>query len=186
MALGAAGAIALGAGAFSATSQYMAGRQEARAIQQKTAYDAAVYEQQAQMIQDKRKLTERQFNREAVRRRGAIVAASAGKGLRMSGSPLAVLADSETELLLNQQIADYNLRVQKGYAQSGARQTRLQGQYASRAAKFSGFNNAFSTMLGSGISAYQMRRAGPLSSTYQQVYDPTNASKAPADYYLRR
>lgn len=130
--------------------QASAGRKEAKGIERQAAFNAQVYEQQASMIEEKKKIQDYQYLREATRRRGAISARTAGKGLLLSGSPLAVMIDSESQLLFDKAIEDYNLDVEKNFALSGATATRFSGQEQSRLAKTRGYSNAFSTVLNTG------------------------------------
>src|SRR3990172_4138920 len=118
MAVGTAAAIVGGAiiagGAYSAYSQAKGGQQQAKSIERQAAFNAEVYEQQAKKIQDT------QYLRAASRMRGSITASAAGKGFLMSGSPLAILIDSESQLQFDKAIDDYNLDVERNFALSGA------------------------------------------------------------------
>src|SRR3989304_7268566 len=101
MAVGTAAAIVGGAiiagGAYSAYSQAKGGQQQAKGIERQAAFNAEVYEQQASMIQEKKKLQDYQYLRASAQMRGKAVASAAGKGLLLSGSPMAMLIDSETQ-----------------------------------------------------------------------------------------
>ncbi len=141
-------AAVLGLGAFAAYSQVQAGKQQAKAIERQAEYNAQVYEQQAQMIQEKKKLEEYQYNREAARMRGSVIAKTGKAGFLPTGSPLAVLADNETQLELDKAMGQYNLEIERRYATSGAAWSRYAGASQARLAKTTGYTNAFSTMLG--------------------------------------
>lgn len=149
MSVGIASAIMLAGGAYSAASQYSAGKQQAQNIQRQSEYNAQIYEQQAGMIMEQKKLKEYQYNREAARFRGSVIARTAGKGLNLSGSPLAILIDNETQMKYDQAIDQYNLDVSKNYALSGAEYTRQTGVQESRLARARGTAGAFSTILNS-------------------------------------
>src|SRR3990167_282872 len=151
MAVGTAAAIVGGAiiagGAYSAYSQAKGGQQQAKSIERQAAFNAEVYEQQASMIQEKKKIQDTQYLRAASRMRGSITASAAGKGFLMSGSPLAILIDSESQLQFDKAIDDYNLDVERNFALSGATATRFAGQEQARLSRATGYSNAFSTLL---------------------------------------
>lgn len=156
MALGTAGALMLAGGAFQATNQIMGAQAQAKGIQRQAEYNAKVYDQQAQMIREKKKIADYQFARDAARARGKIVSQTAGKGLLLSGSPLAVLVDNETQMQFDKSIQDYNFKIDENFAMSSATNTRAMGAYESRAAKFSGYSNAFSTALSTASNLGQL------------------------------
>lgn len=152
MAIGTTSALLLAGGTFAASSAVMAGNAQAKNIQKQASYNAEIYDQQATMIKEKKKIQEYQFNRDAARARGSIISKTAGKGFNMGGSPLAILIDNETQMQFDKAIMDYNLDVEANYAQSGATNTMQQGYNASRVASYSGYSNAFTTMLNTGAN----------------------------------
>ena len=85
MAVGTTAAIVGGAmiagGALTATTQIAAGRAQAKSYQRQGEFNAQVYEQQAGMIQEQKKLEEYQYNRRAAKLRGSIISRTAGAGL---------------------------------------------------------------------------------------------------------
>lgn len=144
------------AGGFSAATQIGAGNAQAKTIKKQSEYDASIYDQQAEMVKHKKEIQDYQFNREAARARGTIIAQTAGKGFQLSGSPLAILIDNETQMQFDKAIGDYNLDVEYNYAKSGATNTRESGVAKSRLARTQGYTNAFTTLLSTGVSAYGM------------------------------
>lgn len=165
MAIGTTAALLLAGGAASATMSVMGGQTQAKSIQKQAEYNASIYDQQGQMIQEKKKIQDYQFNREAARARGSIIAGTAGKGLMLSGSPLAILIDNESQMQFDKAIGDYNLDIEANYARSGAINTREQGIQNARAARFSGYSNAFSTLLNTGATYGMMNlNANPLAT----------------------
>lgn len=146
-------ATTVGLGAFSAVTQAKAGQQQARAVQRQGEFNAQVYEQQAQMVLEQKKINEYQYLRNRKRVAGSIVAGAAGKGFQFSGSPLAVLTDVETQLGFDKAIENYNLDVQKNYAQSGASYYRETGRQQAALARATGYSNAFSTVLNTAFMA---------------------------------
>lgn len=155
-----ASALLMAGGAFSATTQIGAAGAQAKNIKRQAEYNAQVYEQQAELIKEKKKIQEYQFNRQAARARSAIVAKTAGKGFLLSGSPLAVLVDNETQMQFDKAIGDYNLDIERNYALSGATNTRQQGAAQSRLARYGGYTNAFTTLLNTGTSMAIMNIKG--------------------------
>lgn len=186
MALGTAGALLLAGGAFSATTQIAGANQQAKAIQKQAIYNAEIYDQQAELIKEKKKIQEYQFNREAARVRGSIVARTAGKGFNLGGSPLAILIDNETQMQFDRSIEDYNLDIERNYALSGATNMREQGAINARAARFSGYSNAFTTLLTTGGNMALLSASG--LKTYGTAGGRTITSRnvAPANYYKGR
>lgn len=146
-------AATVGMGAFQAVNQVKAGKQQAQAVQRQTEFNAQVYEQQGQMVLEKKKINEYQYLRNRKRAAGSIVAGAAGKGLRLSGSPLAVLADVETQLGFDKAIEDYNLDVERNAALSGATYQRDTGRQQAALARATGYSNAFSTVLNTAFMA---------------------------------
>lgn len=149
----------LTAGAASATMSVMGGNTQANGIKKQAEYNAEIYEQQGQMVLEKKKIQDYQFNRQAAQVRGSIVAKTAGKGLNLSGSPLAILIDNETQMQYDKAIQDYNTDIEYNYAKSGATNMREQGVQQSRLAKMTGYTNAFSTILNTGAT-YGMLNIG--------------------------
>lgn len=165
MALGTASAIMLAGGAFSATTQLMGANTQAKAIERQASYNAEIYEQQAAMTLEKKKIQDYQFNRQAATARGSIIAKTAGKGFDLSGSPLAILIDNETQMQYDKAIEDYNLDIERNYALSAATNTRQQGAYNSRATKYAGYTNAFSSLLSTGAMVGMMNLGNPLAQS---------------------
>jgi len=136
-----------GLGVMAAISQVQQGKAQAASAKRMGEYNAQVYEQQAEMIAQKQKLEAHQMDRKISQMNAAVTARTAGKGFNMSGSPLAVLVDNETQGQLDKSIGQYNLEIQRRYAMSEATNSRFVGSEQSRLAKMTGYSNAFSTML---------------------------------------
>jgi hypothetical protein len=143
-------------GAVSAYGQYQAGRSESKYLKQQGDYNAQVYDQQAEMIQHQKKLDEYKWNRKAAQIHGANVARAGGAGLLLSGSPLAIQIDNETQLELDKMTGQYGLEVDRRRAQSGAEWSRWSSGVQARQAKQVGYSNAFSTILQTGVSMATM------------------------------
>ena len=149
-------AAVLGLGAMAAYSQIQQGKASAASAKRQGEYNAQVYEQQAEMIAQKQKLEAHQWNRKISQIHAATTARTAQKGFGMSGSPLAVMVDNETQLQLDKSIGNYNLEIQRRYALSEAANQRYMGGEQARLAKMTGYSNAFSTMLGTASSMSKM------------------------------
>ena len=154
--MGLTSTLIIGAGALSATTQVMGANQQAKSMERQANYNAQIYEQQAGMITEKKKIQDYQFLRQAASARGSIVAGAAGKGFNMGGSPLAILIDNETQMQFDKAIGDYNLDIERNYALSGATNTRQQGAIDARNTRTAGYSNAFSTILNTGTQVGMM------------------------------
>jgi len=121
--------------------------------QKKTANrNAAIADQQAGLIDEQAGLEAYRYDRAKQRYAGAATARTAKSGFAMSGSPMAVMLDSLTQIELDKSIGQFNLDMEKRYARSGADEYRRQGSSA-----FSqGLVNAFSSTLRGGYD-YGMR-----------------------------
>jgi hypothetical protein len=150
--VGTTAAILLAGGAASAGMSVAGGNAQAKNIQRQGEFNAQVYDQQAEMIKEKKKISDTQFLRNSAQVRGSIVAKTAGKGMLLSGSPLAILIDNESQMLFDKAIGDYNLDVESNRAKSGAIYSRETGAAQAKLARFTGYSNAFSTMLNTGTS----------------------------------
>ena len=173
MALGTTAAIMLGVGAFGAATQVGAGNAQAKSIKQQSEYEAQVSEQQAELVGRQKTVVDRRYDRLAGRTRATGIATTAGKGLMLSGSPLAIMADIESQIEFDRAGEQYNLDIQKGSFLSQAENTRATGRNQSRQAKSAGYMNAFSTMLSTGYSVSQMNTGNPLQKK-STVYRPTH------------
>ena len=156
------GATVIASGAVGATSSVIAGQRQGKWIERQSTFNAQVYEQQAEMIKEQKKLQDYQFNRQAAKGRGSIVARTAGGGLNLSGSPMALLIDTESQMLLDKAVEDYNLDVQSNYAKSGAAYTRQTASEQARLSRFTGYSNAFTSLMNTGVNAYTAYRIGKL------------------------
>lgn len=152
MAVGTTAALLMAGGAFSATTQVMAGQAQAKNIARQAEFNAQVYDQQGEMIKEQKKIQDVQYLRQSASARGKIVSQTAGKGLLLSGSPLAILVDTESQMQFDKAIADYNLDINRNYATSAGTYSRQSGAAGARLAAFSGYSNAFSTILNTGAN----------------------------------
>lgn len=125
-------------------------------------YNASILEQQAGMIDQQKSLEGYQYNRAIRQLEGKSVARTAKAGFNLSGSPMAVMIDSLTQMEMDKSIGQYNLEVQKRFTLSNAQNVRQRG----KTAMISGFSNAFSTVLAGGFD-YGMKAGMFSGSTLQ-------------------
>jgi hypothetical protein len=144
----------------------MAGRAESKAYQRQGEYNAQVYEQQAEMIQQQKRLRDYQVNREMARIRGATMARIGKSGFGVSGSPMAIMVENETQMQLDKAIEMWNYDVQRSFAKSGAKESRFSAAEQARLARSQGYSNAFRTMLTS-FSSLGMMGLGSVAGRFQ-------------------
>jgi ribosomal protein L13E len=137
----------VGLGVLQAGAQIYSGIAASREAKTQGEYNAQIYEQQAGMIEAQQGLEGYQYDRAIRKTRGTTIARTAKAGLLFSGSPVAVMVDTETQLLLDKAIGQYNLEVKKRYTQSGAAEYRRRGAIEARTALLAGYTNAFTSLL---------------------------------------
>lgn len=141
-----------GAGIYSSITQAKAGKAQSKDLLRQGEYNAQLYEQQASMIQEQKKLQDYQYNRVAARARGSIISRTAGNGLLLSGSPLSILVDSETQMMIDQATRNYNSDVERNYVLSAAKASREDAYYKAKLARSTGYSNAFTTLMNTGAN----------------------------------
>jgi len=162
---------------YAATGIKMFGQiQQAKAQQKVFEYNAAVNRQRAEMIQQAGQLEVDKLRREKRRFTEKQVAAYAKAGVRLTGSPLQVIADTATELEMDILIEDFNTRIGVINAQNSARLDELRGAQAMQ----SGYWSAGSTLLTQipNFVASLNRGKTTTSSTYSSYVAPTAAEEA--------
>lgn len=92
-----------------------------------SSYNASVLYQQAGMIDEKKKLQAYQDDRNIRFVMGQTVSSAAGRGIELSGSPMAVMIDTRTQLELDKSIAQYNYDVEKYSVLSEAESIKRSG-----------------------------------------------------------
>jgi len=168
--MGAMTATMVGLGALQAGTQIAGGFMQKReaehnasAIRSEAEYNAGVYKQQAGMIENQKQLKKMQDERMIRFAMGQTVATAASKGLQMSGSALAVLNDTMTQLEMDKAITQYNYDVEKTAVLSQAESvTRRGNTLAARylregdTAVFAGIAGGLTTLMGT--AAYVSQR----------------------------
>ena len=114
-------------------------------------YNAAVYKQQAQVIDIKKDLTSQQYDRAIKQLNGATVVAVAGQNRDLTGSALYVLEDNMTQIHLDKSTELWNLEIDKTRALSSATEYETSGKRA----RSSAYIDAGSTLLTQGNDWYQ-------------------------------
>jgi hypothetical protein len=132
--MGAMTAIMVGLGAATAVQQVVGGyaqkkeaQANAQAIKQESIYNAGVYEQQAAMTEEAKQLKMQQDDRLIRFAAGKHVAVTSAKGLQLSGSALAILNDSMTQMEMDKNITAYNFDMEKYALKSQAESTVRRG-----------------------------------------------------------
>jgi len=141
-------------------------------------YNAVVLNQQAKQIEEQKKLDSMKYDRLKRQYSGAIVSRTAASGLELSGSPLAVLLDTQTQIEMDRATSQYNLELEKRYKMSQADITRQRGKSAIR----SGYMGAFTSLLTTG--AYltgpsltpKVTSSGGMFGTYKKLTPSTSWS----------
>ena len=141
-------------------------------------YNAAIYDQQASLIEAKKGLTKEQYARMINKLEGSMVTAVSSSGYDMKGSYLEVMNDSLTQAYLDREVELYNLEVQKRQARTAASESRRTGKAMSTAGSIA----AASSLLTEGNTWYQKYGGfGPTKSTpYSTHGAPTSGSRPPA------
>lgn len=194
MALGTASLLVAGLGVagagLSIMQGYAAGKESNRQAQASafgSDYNARIYEQQAGMIGEQQRIEGEQYDRLISRTRSKGVARTAGAGLLLSGSPLAVMVDTETQQQLDKSIGQYNLEIEKRYALSGANRYRQEGAYyreqgkrTNKAAIFQGYTNAFTGLLSTATNVSMMNMTPTMPTTAKTTTMPTKYFNNPS------
>jgi hypothetical protein len=116
-------------------------------------FNAALKQQQANLIDQQMQLSIHQWDREIGRAKSTLTNRVAGSGIMMSGSPMAALVDMSTQMEMDKEIETYNLEMQKKGVLSEAAAYRRQA----KTAKTVGYLNAFSGLLSAGADYYKSR-----------------------------
>lgn len=143
--------------AVSQVSQGYAQKAEANA-------NAALLRGKAGLIDIQKDIENGQYQRLKWQTLSSSMASVAGAGLMASGSAMAVMIDTQTQIGIDQAIGQFNFEQQKQYTLAEAEAMKRQG----KAAVSAGWTNAFSTALQAGYSASTrlgQPKLGPGSST---------------------
>lgn len=113
------------------------------AQQAEAGYNASLLEGKAGLIDVQKGIEKRQYERLKRRTLSKSMANLAASGLRPTGSPMAVMMDTLTQINLDQAIGQFNFEQQKRYTQAEADTFKRKGKMAVRA----GYGNALSSLM---------------------------------------
>jgi len=156
-------------------------------------YNAALLEQtgpfydyQAGLIEKQKQLDLYQANRQIGQVMGKMRAMTAGRGITLSGSPMAIMLDTYMQIEIDKRIGQsnlemqkYNIQVEKSRAMSQAAAYRRQASTAI----FGGYTNAFASALQTGVN-YGLY-SGSFTPRTANISGMGNVNVAPTNYYLR-
>lgn len=118
-----------------------------RAQKSEANFNAGLYESQARQIDVQKHIEATQYERQKRKLAGATLSRVAKSGIAFSGSPVAVLTTSLTQMDMDKQIGQYNFEMDKQYALATGQAYRRAGDIYAR----QGQMNAFSTLLKGGF-----------------------------------
>lgn len=155
------GGITLALKAVQAVSQIGQGR----AQQAEANYNASLLNDKAGMIDMQKGIEATQYERLKSQMAGKQMAAMGAAGVGPSGSPMAVMIETQKQINIDKAIGQYNLEREKFYTKSEAEAYKRQGKRAAT----SGYMNAFTTML-SGASEYAKYSGAQKSSFFKSSF----------------
>ncbi len=129
-------------------------------------YNASLYGQQASLIEAQKNLEAYRADRQIGQVRSTGIARTAKSGLMLSGSPLATMIDTETQMQLDKLIGQFNLEVEKRQALEMQKRYRQASKYA----MIGGFTNAFTQLLQTG-SNMKMQSGKATNTKIQTNFD---------------
>lgn len=144
----------------SAISSYKSGKAGAASARRVGEFNARIYEQQASVIQKKKVIEANQYNRKAAQLRGQGVAHAASSGFQLSGSPLAMLIDNETNIQYDKAIGQYNLDVERNFLRSQAFNARFSGAEQAKLSMATGKANMYSSIMKGAVSLASIYAGG--------------------------
>lgn len=146
------GSLLLAGGTAKTVSALKQGKDEASIAKNQGEVNAMIFEQQARMVAEQKKISDYQNRRKIAKMRGAVTAAAAGKGILLSGSPAAIMVDNESNLRFDAAIEQYNLDVRKNYYLSRKNESTYMGQSGAYLAKKRAKAKAWSSILNTGTN----------------------------------
>lgn len=124
-------------------------------------FNATLLEGKKNLINEQESIEGGQYARLRSQYLSKSIANTAKAGIMPSGSALAVMLDTQTQINIDQAISKFNFEEEKNYTQAQANQQRRAG----RQAVYSGYSNAFSTML-KGTSNYAFYKGTGKNTTF--------------------
>jgi hypothetical protein len=138
-------ALQLGSGLFQAFGQGKQGQQ----LSDASLYNASIYEQQAALIKQAAGVEAEMGRRQKKSFLSTMTTNYAFRGVKMTGSPLKVLADSAANLEQDIQTTEFNTLTRASYASSQAALERM----TARNARIAGTTSAGVSLINTGIKA---------------------------------
>lgn len=135
-------------------------------------FNATLYEGKANMISAEEDIQQGQYTRLKSQAMSKSMVAAAGAGIMPGGSAAAVMAETQKQIGIDQAIDKFNLENEKNYTKAEADAYRRQGKQA----VWSGYSNAFATMLSAGAN-YAMYQGYMNKSTFDTNAGSTRAGK---------
>ncbi len=139
--------------------------QQGYAQKEESKYNATVKEGQANMIDLQGQIQQGQYDREKAQFLSKSTAQIGAAGIAPQGSAAAVMLNAQTQIGIDQAIAKFNNNQAKNYTLQEAGAFRRQG----KAAVYSGYSNAFSTMMQAGSSFAMSSIGTPRNTTFDSV-----------------
>ena len=177
------GALQVGTSIASGYAQKKEAKYNAALLEQ----SAGLFDIQSDLIEKNKQLEAYQYNRIIGQVMGATTARVAKAGITMSGSPMAIMLDTYTQMEIDKRIGQanydlekYNIAIGKSRTLSAAQAYRRQG----RTAVVAGYTNAFIAALQTGVS-YGMMSGSFDTKSYANVSGMGKVNVAPSNYYLR-
>ncbi len=156
--MGFATAALIGLGAMQAGTSLASGyvkSKEAEYNAKLLEQSAGAFDIQSSLVEKNKQLEAYQYNRKIGQVIGTSTARTAKAGITLSGSPMAIMLDTYTQMEIDKRIGQsnydlqkYNIGIEKSRTLSQAETYRRQG----RTALFSGYTNAFTSALQTGVN----------------------------------
>jgi hypothetical protein len=160
----------LALGAVQAVSSY----QQGEAAKAEADYNATLIEGKAGLIDVQKDIEKGQYQRLKGQVAGKSMAAMAASGVMASGSPMAVMLDTQKQIELDQAIGQFNLEQQKRYTMAEAENVRRQG----RQARTAGRMGAFTSLLSAGANYAMYKGYMNKPSSFDTSAGATRAGRA--------
>lgn len=116
-------------------------------------YNAKVKEKQAELIGTAQEIEAQQYGRQMNRAMSTSVARTGKSGFTMSGSPMAVLLDTQSQMEMDKAIGQYNLEIQKSFALSEASMYKAKAKNYRTQGNIAGFSQILLTGLDYGMKS---------------------------------
>ena len=179
----AATALSAGAAVYQGVQQYKAGKAQAQAAEQNAAFAKDLGEYNAQAAITRSRAEERRYREDHRRRQAIAFTQLASSGVRMAGTPIALLGDAAAEAEENAKLIRYGGQIDATRARIGAgmesrEQAFAAGMYRSQAnaSLLSGFGNAVGAGLTGAGNLYGMGAFQQSSSMTVPSWNPAGSA----------